>query len=233
MRPLIRLSYFTKKDAVAEWLRNEILSGRLPSGAQLLQDEVAERLNVSPTPVREAFRELETEGLLLSRPHRGVVVVERDYEDLKALLEIRSLIETQAVRRAASRLSRDAGEELANLIKMSEQALRTVDLQATRASNGRFHEVLVKQAGARVYSELARVLIAQSRYYLPITLQRMREAVKHHHAILRALENRDGERAATLMEKHMQANLRWLRQTTSKKHTPAAKETVKRRTSSR
>jgi DNA-binding GntR family transcriptional regulator len=216
MRALIRLPYFTKKDAVAEWLQNEILSGSLPSGTQLHQDEVAKRLDVSPTPVREAFRELEAEGLLVSRPHRGVVVVERAYDDLKALLEIRSLIETQAARRAATRLTRDAAEELGNLLKTSERALKTADLQTTRASNGRFHEVLVAQAGARVYSELARSLIAQSRYYLPVSLQRMREAVRHHQAILGALKVRDAAGAASLMEKHMQANLRWLQKTNVK-----------------
>lgn len=213
---MIGLSYFTKKDAVAEWLRTEILSGKLASGSPLLQDEIAQRLNVSPTPVREAFRELEAEGLIVSRPHRGVVVSERDYEDQKAVYEIRTLIETHITRRTAKTLSDRALEDLAGLVKQSEQALRTADLQSTRDANGRFHDVIMSQAGSRVYADLARSLISQSRYYLPLSRARMLEVAHAHRAILRALEARNAEAAATLMERHMNANLKWLYQARSK-----------------
>lgn len=216
MYELIRLSYFTKKDAVAEWLRNEILSGRLKRGTPLLQDEIAKRLSVSPTPVREAFRELEAEGLIISRPHRGVVVSERDYEDQKAVYELRALVEGHVTRIAATNLGVDALKELADLVEQGESALRTADLQTTRVANARFHEVLTGAAGSRVYSDLARSLISQSRYYLPLSRPRMLEVAQAHSALLRALRARDGEKAQELMERHMRENLRWLYQARSK-----------------
>lgn len=212
MYELIRLSYFTKKDAVAEWLRNEILSGRLAPGAPLLQDEVAERLDVSATPVREAFRELEAEGLIASKPHRGVVVSERDYVDQKAVYELRALIEGHVTRLVAKDLGVDALKELADLVKQSERALRTADLQATRVANARFHEVLMGAAGSRVYSDLAGSLISQSRYYLPLSRPRIADVARAHTALLKALEAHDAERAGELMERHMRENLRWLYQ---------------------
>lgn len=213
---MIGLSYFTKKDAVAEWLRTEILSGRLMSGAPLLQDEIAERLNVSPTPVREAFRELEAEGLIVSRPHRGVVVGERDYEDQKAIYEIRTLLEAHVTRRIAKVLPEATLAELAALVKQSEQALRTADLHSTRAANARYHDVLMAQAGSRVYADLARSLISQSRYYLPLSRARMTEVAHAHREILHALQARDPERAGSHMERHMSANLKWLYQARTK-----------------
>jgi len=210
------LSYFTKKDVVAEWLRNEILSGKLTSGTPLLQDEIATRLNVSPTPVREAFRQLEAEGLLVSRPHRGVVVSVRDYEDQKAVYEIRALIETHVTRVAGKELSKESLEELAELVKRSEHALRIADLKSTRQANTRFHDVLMSQARSHVYVDLARNLISQSRYYLPLSRARIVEVLQAHGAILHALEARDAERAASLMDRHMSANLKWLYQSRTK-----------------
>lgn len=229
---MIGLSYFTKKDAVAEWLRNEILSGKLASGAPLLQDEVAKRLDVSPTPVREAFRELEAEGLIVSRPHRGVVVSERDYEDQKAVYEIRTLIETHVARQVARTVSDGALTELTDLVRQSEQALRTADLQSTRDANSRFHDVLMAQAGSRVYADLARSLISQSRYYLPLSRTRMLEVAQAHRAIVRALEAHEADTAASLMQRHMSANLKWMYQARSKAGTdrrPAAKPKTKPR----
>lgn len=213
---MIGLSYFTKKDAVAEWLRNEILSGKLASGAPLLQDEIAQRLNVSPTPVREAFRELEAEGIIVSRPHRGVVVSERDHEDQKAVYEIRTLLEAHVTRRIATSLPEGTLGELAALVKQSERALRTADLHSTRDANARFHDVLMAQAGSRVYADLARSLISQSRYYLPLSRARMTEVAQAHRGILRALQARDPEQAGSQMERHMSANLKWLYQARTK-----------------
>jgi len=230
---LVNLSYFTKKDAVAEGLRNEILRGKLASGAPLLQDEIAQRFNVSPTPVREAFRELEAEGLIVSRPHRGVVVSERDYEDQKAVYEIRTMLETHVARNPAKHLSRDVLAELAALVEQSERALRTADLQSTRKANAMFHEILISQASSRVYVDLTRSLISQSQYYLPLSRARIVEVAQAHRAILRALEARDTERAASLMERHMRANLEWLYQARTRPGRTSsrlrAKGTVRRR----
>lgn len=213
---LIGISYFTKKDAVAEWLRTEILSGNFSAGAPLLQHEIAQRLNVSPTPVREAFRELEAEGLIVSRPHRGVVVSERDYEDKKAVYEIRALIETHVMRHVARAISPTALKELTALVKQSEQALRTANLQLTRDANARFHEVLMTHAESHIYVDLAQSLISQSRYYLPLTRKRMLDVVKSHRAILLAVASHDADAAASLMQRHMSANLRWLYQVHSR-----------------
>ncbi len=226
---MISRSYFTKKDAVAEWLRNEILAGKLTPGMALLQDEIAKRLDVSPTPVREAFRELEAEGLIVSRPHRGVLVSERDYEDQKAVYEIRSLVEAHVTRHVAKTLSAEAMTRLATLVKQSERALRTADLQSTREANTRFHDELMEQAKSRVYADLARSLISQSRYYLPLSRQRMVEVASAHRAILGALEDRNAERAGVLMERHMNENLKWLYQARAHASAKRATSTGKRK----
>ena len=202
--------FFTKKDVVAEWLRNEILNGALDSGTQLQQSEIAERLNVSPTPVREAFRQLEAEGLVISRPHRGVVVAHDEWADITALYELRTIVETAAMRRVIK--NHDAGllARLRRLAEQSERAMRTADLEAAGLVNGEFHVVLMGATGSRVYGELAKSLISRSRYYVRLDKTRMREVGRQHRAIIAALASREPTRAVRLMERHMNANLKWL-----------------------
>src|SRR3990172_7576448 len=87
------MRYRTAQAAVAEMLRTEILSGQLQAGGRLLQADVAERFDTSTTPVREALRQLISEGLLDGDPHRGVTVHETSVGELQELYEIRMVLE--------------------------------------------------------------------------------------------------------------------------------------------
>lgn len=90
--------------AVADRLRTDIRSGRLKPGARLRQDAVAEELDVSSTPVREAFRILQAEGLVTLDPHRGVVVFQPTAKDVIECYELRALLETQAIAHAVPQM---------------------------------------------------------------------------------------------------------------------------------
>ena len=97
--------YKSKKDLVVDVIREAILSGELEPGARLLQEDLAERLQVSSTPVREALRQLESEGILQSSPNRGVRVTEVDFGAVREIYQIRAELEALATRCAAPRLT--------------------------------------------------------------------------------------------------------------------------------
>src|SRR5690349_13342936 len=97
----------TRAGAVAERLREMILSGELPGGTRVRQMDIAERFGVSSTPVREAFTALAREGLVRQDTHKGVVVQQPSIEDVRENYEIRMALESLAVERAATRISEE------------------------------------------------------------------------------------------------------------------------------
>ena len=96
----------TKRDQIVDELRRRILSGDLARGERMPQDELARQFGASITPVREALRLLEAEGLVLSEPHRGVRVCGVDVDEVTATYIVRRLTESYAMRRATLRVSR-------------------------------------------------------------------------------------------------------------------------------
>lgn len=204
------LGFLTKKDAVAERLRREIYGGSLAAGAPLQQEDVAARLAVSVTPVREAFRALEVEGLLESRPHHGVVVARQDYVDIVAIYEIRVAVEMQALRRAIGHLDAGVLADLEAVLERSRLALAKADLASFRRGNGDFHRRLAAASGSRIYSDLGQSLITRSTHFAPLNRERMRHVHAQHAAIAAALRAKKNQRALRLMEQHLKANLKLL-----------------------
>ena len=107
-----------------ERLLNAIDSGELAPGSRLLEAQLAERLGVSRTPVREALRRLEAQGLVTHEPHRGVVVAELDYDQLGELYAVREVLEGTAARLAARHASPEEVEVLREMVASPCSGLR-------------------------------------------------------------------------------------------------------------
>src|SRR5918994_5413770 len=103
----VRANGGTAQESVAEAIRSGILTGVLPPGTRLAQIDVAARLSVSPTPVREALRGLVTEGLVRSERHRGFFVIALDAEAIEEVYELRALVESHALRVAVPLLTEE------------------------------------------------------------------------------------------------------------------------------
>ncbi|HSP74486.1 MAG TPA: GntR family transcriptional regulator, partial [Gaiellaceae bacterium] len=99
-------------DAAADLIRQAIMDGRLRPGQRLTETGLAKDLGISRTPVREALRVLQTEGLVESTPYQGSTVRTYDVEDLDDMYQLRALLEGHAARRAAQRITRDGVEQL-------------------------------------------------------------------------------------------------------------------------
>jgi DNA-binding GntR family transcriptional regulator len=194
--------FLTKADTVAEWLRTEILYGGLKAGTRLQQEEIAARLGVSSTPVREAFGTLEAEGLLEREPHRGVVVARRDADDVDELIEVRALIEVLAIRRAAKQRSEADFGDMERALAEANAAIRSGDVQGFRVASHKFHIGLVRASGSAPLGDLLGVITSRSILNAPLDPKRMLRGHKTHAQILAAMKMGDAERAVELISRH-------------------------------
>lgn len=212
-----KLTFQTKTAAVEEALRSEILDGTLPPGASLLQEEIAARLGVSATPVREAFGQLEAEGLVQRRPHRGVVVaVARQLGPLEAemIYRIRHLMEEAAYRRLAAGAEPEVLAELKQIVTDAEAARHAGDFVIYRHLMSSFHRALAGASGSTILTGLMHQLISHSQFFVSaLTNDGLRRAHRNHAEIVNALEAGKLKLAIGVANRHLQDNLRGVART--------------------
>ena len=196
-----------------EYLREEILSERLPPGAELLEVALSNELGVSRGPIREAIGRLAAEGLVTVRPRRGAVVRSLSKDEFLELYQVREALEIMAVRLAVPRLRPDDLARLDDLIAtMSVDAARNA-VEAFFEANAAFHAFLVEISGNGKLRELYGQLLGQMGPYRmrSLTLRgNLQRSVAEHAAIARAARRGDVERAAQLMAEHIRVPQRRL-----------------------
>ena len=141
--------YLPLRDVVFQTLRQAILSGQLQPGERLMEIHLAKQLGVSRTPVREAIRKLELEGLVSTIPRRGAVVAEITRTDMEDVLEVRHALEDLAVRRASENMSEEQLNELKKASARFEECVRKDDLRASAQADEEFHEIISEATGNR------------------------------------------------------------------------------------
>lgn len=194
----------TKRDRIAQELRRRILSNEMPRGARLRQDELATELDSSITPVREAIRILEAEGLVISEPHKAVRVAGLDLEKSKAIYMIRRLVESYAMRRAVLRLSPLDVKRAWQLVDEMRSGLEQRDLQAFRALNYRFHFFFYERCGAPALCEQIAGMWRSFPWDVSLdSLQRDEASLFEHVAIVEAVESGDADKVAQATEHHL------------------------------
>lgn len=195
----------TKVRKIVAYLRQAILKGEIAPGEWLRQDELAEAFGVSPTPVREAFRHLEAEGLVEHIPHRGVRAVAYDLSVARDYYELRALVEPYAVRRAARLLDEEGMAELEALLAMASERLEREDMVGLTEANWQFNECLVRLCDSRlvqdVVSFVKRSFLLDTLLLLP---DQATAAYEEHCAILEALKAGDERAAAARMRENIE-----------------------------
>lgn len=195
----------TISDEVYEHLRNEVLMGSLQPGQWLREQEIAETLNVSRTPVREAVRRLGQEGLLEISPNRGVRV--RDLTSTEAVdtYEVRAMLEGRSARLAAQRVTPDQLERLRALLK---EIARTPpeDYAAQIKADDTFHNAIAELAGNEVLLEMIKLLNSRiTRIKILTRDTNLSTTTQHQHeAIVDAVAAGDAERAEAAMREHLE-----------------------------
>ena len=195
----------TAQDAVLASLRSDILTGGLAPGDQIVQESLAEKYGVSRVPVREALRTLETEGQVVYHPHRGYFVAELSVDDLLEVYRLRTILESEAIRKAVPTLSDDDVASLVDIQDEIDEAAADGDLIAMTSANRRFHFAIFDASGLPRLSRLLRQLWeatdAYRALYYSSADNRLRVAAEHAE-MLDALRARDAERLVVLHDEH-------------------------------
>lgn len=198
--------YLPLRDVVFNTLRQAILTGELKPGERLMEIHLADRLGVSRTPIREAIRKLELEGLVVMIPRKGAQVAKITEKNLKDVLEVRRALDTLAVRLACKRMDdtykkqlREACDEFAKVVKCSN----TKDITE---ADVRFHDIINQSTGNDRLIQLVNNLAEQMYRY---RLEYIKDAAYHnrlideHEEIYNAILERDEERAAKAVVVHI------------------------------
>ena len=199
--------YLPLRDVVFNTLRQAILKGELKPGERLMEIQLANKLGVSRTPVREAIRKLELEGLVLMIPRKGAEVAEITRQDMEDVLEVRTALEELAVKDACDHIT-DA--QLSELKKASNEfkiaLLEGKDLVTCADADMHFHDVILSATNNRRLIQMLNNLSEQMYRYRMEYLKDERThktLIEEHDAIRRALKKHDKVKAGAAIRVHI------------------------------
>lgn len=198
----------TAHEFVRETLRKAILRGDLPGGSRLIQADLAAQLKVSTTPVREALRDLATEGMITLDRHRGGIVRELNWDDMQEIVAIRQAIEPLIVRLAIERITDD---DLREAERLHQAMSKEPDVGTWVELNQMFHAIFHSAAGSqRLLAIAAGLQDAAATYVARAQAERpqvRKRSNAEHRALLKALRERDVDAAIAVQLHHIAAPL--------------------------
>ena len=195
------------RDVVFNTLRKAILKGELKPGERLMEIALAERLGVSRTPVREAMRKLELEGLVVMIPRRGAQVANITEKDLNDVLEVRIALENLSIENACARMTEEQLAELKRAGRYFEETIKEGNLVKLAEADVAFHEVIYKASDNRRLNQVLNNLREQIYRYRVEYLKEEETRnvlVKEHEEIYEAIKNRDVKKAQEISFRHIE-----------------------------
>jgi DNA-binding GntR family transcriptional regulator len=208
-KPLVPIkldNYKPLRELVFESLREAIISGRLKPGERMMEIQMAEEMGVSRTPVREAIRKLELEGLVVMIPRKGAYVAGLSLKDIVEVFEIRGALEGLAAELAAERITDDELENLERYLVRITEDIEKGDLVKVVETDTDFHTQLYKASRNDWLLQIINNLREQIQRFRTTSLSypgRMKEAVEEHRQIVEAISIRNGKLARKLAQEHI------------------------------
>ena len=213
--------YLPLRDVVFHTLRDAILTGKLVPGERLMENQLAEKLGVSRTPIREALRMLELENLVELVPRKGAQVLEMTEKDIVDVLEVREVLESLATSQACVKMVETDLAQLKMLQNEFEQLCKGNDLEAIVDVDEKFHDI--------IFASTQNDKLVQIFNNLRIQLYRFRMAhvkldssknalVIHHQNIISAIENRQPELGAKAAQDHIHYHVNFIVNSIQKNH---------------
>ncbi|RDY26184.1 GntR family transcriptional regulator [Romboutsia weinsteinii] len=200
-------NYKPLRDVVFENLREAILEGKLKPGQRLMEVQLAEQLGVSRTPVREAIRKLELEGLVVMLPRKGAYVANMSLKDIMDVLEIRASLEGLAAYLAAERISEDDVKKLYKIAEEFKQSTMDTDIDTLLKKDVEFHECIFKATNNKRLHQLINSLWEQV-YRFRVTYisdyDSSLSIVEEHKLIADAIAKGDSELAKKYATEHIE-----------------------------
>ncbi len=194
------------RDVVYNTLRKAILRGEFQPGERLMEIMLANKLGVSRTPVREAMRQLENEGLVIMIPRKGAQVAKITHQELNDVLEVRKSLEMLAVEKACERITPDEEKELIEAEELFKSLIGTDDITAVAEADVAFHDIIYKATGNRRLIQILNNLREQMYRFRVEHLKNKAGRLKlteEHRAIVEAVLAKDAASAARLTGVHI------------------------------
>ena len=225
------------RDEIRDQLIEQILNGNLPPGERIVEMRIAQQFGVSQAPVREALRDLDLLGFVVSSPFRGAIVRQISVEELVQLYPIRAVLEGLAARHAALRIKPPALKKLEGLLTtMRTAAARGDDRRAVEADFA-FHLTIVEASGNRLLQQIWDRMRLATTTFLTVSKSHhsLREIVERHAAVVEALRTNDPDAAEAALRMHIEEPGEWLRAALEEEaaEVEAGKQTRKSRISRR
>jgi DNA-binding GntR family transcriptional regulator len=202
----------SRRHRVAQVLREAITSGRLKPGDKLVELDLAAQLGTSRSPVREALRQLENEGLVVSFPYRGTEVMAVSQDEIEHMLvPVRMTVERFAFTRALPLLEQRDLDELQRLVTRMRTAATNADEAQLAELDVRFHEYVIERSGHLHCLQVWRTIEPRVRAYFRRDAARWTttDNVPHQHEVLLdALRSGDEQRVVTELERHINTHTR-------------------------
>ncbi len=198
--------YLPLRDVVYNTLRQAILRGELKPGERLMEIQLANKLGVSRTPIREAIRKLELDGLVLMIPRKGAEVADISEKSLLDVLVVRKALEELSVKLACEKISKAQITELKQAAEEFKKILKSNDITQIAEADVRFHDVIYIATDNQKLIQLLNNLGEQMYRYRIEYLKRPQvypQLVEEHEEIIRQIEKRAKEQAAEIVCRHI------------------------------
>jgi len=212
-------NYKPLREIVFEHLREAIITGMLRPGERLMELQLAEEMGVSRTPVREAIRKLELEGLIIMVARRGAYVSDLSMRDIAETFEIRGALESLAAGLAAERIAPEELEQLERTLVSIGECIETSDIQQIVTLDEEFHAILFAASRNQRLSQIVSNLREQITRFRRTSLStpgRFKAVFQEHKGIVEAISERNSNLAQALAKEHIEnaehSLMEWVRE---------------------
>lgn len=198
--------YKPLREVIFNTIREAIIVGELKPGERLMEVKLAEKMGVSRTPVREAIRKLELEGLVEMLPRKGAHVADLSVKDIMDVLEVRSTLDGLASYLSATRITDDEIKELKHSLGQFVNCVEKDNLQGSIKKDVEFHDIIYRSSRNDKLIQISNNLREQVQRFRVIYIKdhsSSRELVREHNAICDAITNRDPDAAMIFANKHI------------------------------
>lgn len=197
---------YSLRGQVFHAIREDILKGRYKENDELREVTLGKELGVSRTPVREALRQLELEGLVKIIPNRGAFVTGISEKDVRDIYVIRSVLEGLCMQMAAEHMTKERMDELEEILVLSEYYFDKGNMEQLTELDGKFHQILYRASESRILEHVLsdfHKYVQRARGASVKTESRAQKSLKEHRGILEALKENDAEKAEKLATTHI------------------------------
>jgi len=197
-------SHLTLRERIVSSIRSAIVNGQLRPGSRIAEPELAEKFGISRTPIREAFRQLESEGFISVIPRKGAIVASFSAQDVSNFYDLKMILEGYAARKATMTLTEGEINRMETLNRQMEAASGKKDLRRVLELHNEFHDTFLRACGNDRLHQIVQSMVAQfQRYRLILAMPgRVEGSIEKHAEIIDAFRKRDPALAEKLVQQN-------------------------------